>query len=362
MSKVLLFSDLHVHSHKDRVDRLHDCLDVLNWIFVTARDYDCESILFLGDLFHERAKIDVLNYLRTFEVFMKHMIEDASDKEVYLLVGNHDMYHKERWDVNSIKPLSAVPGVHIVQSPRQIIIGGRKIDWMPHTDNPLKHLADLKRGNSGAGDVLLAHLAVHGAMLNTHYGTRSDVIVEYDNDMVPVDSGSFDDWQMTFLGHYHGAQKLNDKVEYIGSPLQLSFGESFQQKHVIVLDLKTLEKTYVVNNFSPKHLLVTPEDVEHEAYSLDGNFVRIIVNDMGSKELIDLKRKVVKENRVLSLDLKQKDRKTVEEDTTVVEDVRLVLMNTAGMIDRYTEERGVPDGLDATRLREVGKRCLMTGT
>jgi hypothetical protein len=100
---------------------------------------------FWAILFHERSKIDVLNYLRTFEVFMKHMIEDAADREVYLLVGNHDMYHRERWDINSIKPLSAIPGVHIVQSPMSMQLGGRKIDWLPYTENPIARLPSSRK-------------------------------------------------------------------------------------------------------------------------------------------------------------------------------------------------------------------------
>src|SRR5690606_11013821 len=121
--------------------------------------------------------------------------------------------------------------------------------------------------------------------LNTLYGTKSDVIVEYDNDMMPVDSSIFDGWDMTLLGHYHGAQELNDGVEYVGSPLQLSFGEAFQTKHIIVLDLETLEKEYIENTFSPVHLIVTPEDIEHENYELKDNFVRLVTQDVSNIEI-----------------------------------------------------------------------------
>ena len=41
---------------------------------------------------------------------------------------------------------------------------------------------------------------------------RADVIVEYDTGMMPVDVSIFDDWDMTFLGHYHGGQNLNHHV------------------------------------------------------------------------------------------------------------------------------------------------------
>jgi DNA repair exonuclease SbcCD nuclease subunit len=357
MAKALIWSDLHIHNHKDRVDRLQNCIDVLNWVFEVAAKNNCEYIFFLGDLFHERAKIDVKNYLKCFEVFMNHMIRDAADRDMYLLVGNHDMYHKERWDINSIKPLTAIPRVHIVETPQQITLGGRKIDWMPHTENPIKELTELKQINGGAGDILLGHMSVHGAMLNTCYGTKADVIVEHDNDMVPVEPAVFDDWKMTFLGHYHVAQNLTDKAEYVGSPLQLTFGEAFQDKHIIILDLDTLEKTYIKNDFSPKHLIVTPKDLQDENYNLNGNFVRVTIDSMSSKEIIDLKRNIAQNYDILSLDTKQKE-KQLTEDRAVIENAQAILLNIGDMLEKYIKEHGVPEGLDSSKLIAAGKQCL----
>lgn len=356
MAKALLFADLHLHAHKDRVDRLQNCLEVLDWVFQVANKRSVEYIFFLGDLFHERAKIDVLNYLKTFEIFMKHMIEDSQDRDAYLLVGNHDMYHRERWNVNSVKPLSAIPRCHIVDRPTVMQIGNTRIDWMPHTDNPVVDLEKLKREHNGAGDVLLGHMAVHGAALNTYYGTKADVIVEYDNDMVPVDASVFSDWRKVFLGHYHGSQILGN-VEYVGSPLELTFGEAFQQKHLIILDLDTLEQEYVVNDFSPKHLIVTQQDIQNECYDLSGNFIRVAVDNMSNRELLDLKRTITHQYKVLSLDAKHKERKT-EEDQTVIENARAILLNIEQMLDTYMEERGIPDGMDKAKLAKIGRRCL----
>jgi DNA repair exonuclease SbcCD nuclease subunit len=357
MSKALIFSDLHIHGHKDRTERLKDCLEVLEWVFATADKCDCEYIFFLGDLFHERSKIDVMNYLHTFEIFMKHMLDDASHREMYLLVGNHDMYHKERWDVNSVKPLSAIPRISVIQSPVSLNLGGRKIDWLPHTENPIEALNEFKK--NGAGDILFGHMAVSGALTNTFYGVRSDVIVEYDNDMVTVDASLFDSWDMTMLGHYHGAQKLSAKAEYIGSPLQLTFGEAFQEKHIVLLDLKTMEKEYIVNDFSPKHLIVTEQDVENEAYNLSGQFVRIAVENMGKKDLIDLQRKIARESKPLTIDLKQVDKKIGEQDATVIEEAKSILTDTKQMLEQYIKDKGVPDGLDAKLLLSAGEECLV---
>ena len=319
MAKALVFSDLHIHDHKDRVERLDDCLKVLEWIFETAAERDVDYIFFLGDLFHERSKIDTKNYMITFDVFMKHMLNDASTRQMFLLVGNHDMYHKESCDINSVKPLSAIPRISIVQNPVSMELGGRKIDWLPYSENPIEDLNNFKK--KGVGDILFAHIAVSGASTNTFYGVRSDVIVEHDKEMVRVDASLFEDWDMAMFGHYHGAQPISKKAEYVGSPLQLTFGEVFQQKHLIILDLETMEKEYVVNDFSPKHLIVSEQDVENCAYDLTGQFVRITSDDMGKKNLIDLQRKIAREYKPLTVDVKQNDRKAEDKDHVQIWDV-----------------------------------------
>lgn len=357
MSKAIIFSDLHLHSHKGRTDRLHDCLEVLHWVFREAEKNECEHILFLGDLFHERSKIDVLNYLRTFEVFMEYML-DSPTYDCHFLIGNHDMYHRERWDVNSVKPLSAIPGVTIVDHPTTLWLGGVPVDFMPHTENPVKELEELKKNRTG-GDkkaiplrLLLGHMAVHGAELNTLYGIKSDVIVEYDNDMVSVDPSIFDEWDMTLLGHYHGAQELSDKAEYLGSPLQLSFGEAFQTKHIMVLDLDTLEKEYIENDFSPVHLIITPEDIEHENYDLENNFVRMVTKDISSTEIIDLKKEITKQG-CASLDFSQKEKKK-EDEEIVIENAKSILINEEEMLKTHIDDTNT-DGLDDGLLLKFGK-------
>lgn len=355
MAKALIFSDLHVHAHKDSVQRLDHCLETLTWVFEQAELNNVDHVFFLGDLFHERAKIDVMNYHRTFDKFMYHMIDRKPNFDLWLLIGNHDMYLRERWDVNSIKPLTAIHNVNIVDTPSSISFGKLTVDFCPHTENPLKELENLKIGRSKKDlKLLFGHMSVHGAELNKMFGTRSDVIVEYDHDMVPVTVDIFDDWDQVFLGHYHGAQKLSDSVEYVGSPLQLSFGEAFQDKHVIILDLETKEKTYIKNTFSPQHLIMELSHVD--AYDMNNAFVRVEVDAMGKKEQVDLQRSLTSKFNMLSFTYKQKDRK--EEDKVQIQEAKAVIQNEDEMLAQHVKNTGVPPGLDNQHLMEVGKACL----
>lgn len=351
MPKASIFTDIHICSHKGSVERLTHCLTVLDWVFETSYKEKVDYLFFLGDLFHEKDKIDVLAYLRTFEIFQKYMTQHAPF-ETYLLLGNHDLYLKNSWLINSVKPLSAIPKCTVIDKPTTINFQGINVDWMPYTENPLRDLDQLKE--SSDGHLLLGHLAIDGAMLNIFYGTKSDVIVEYDNDMIAVDKHVFSFWKKVKLGHYHSWQIL-DNIEYIGSPLQLTYGEAFQQKHLQILDLETLESKYVINDFSPKHFIINANEIDN--YNFDNSFVRLSIDNLGSRDIIDLKQKITKNYNVLSFDTKKKD-KNVEEDKTFIDGAKTILLNIRQMLETYVQERNIPEGMDKNKLLKIGEKCL----
>ena len=345
MSEVLIFTDIHIHRHKKSINRIDDCLKVLDWIFDTAEANNIEHILFLGDLFHDRQKIDVLVYQKVFEIFLKRQLTDRDEPlNIHLLIGNHDMYHRDRWDINSVSPLNAIPGVNVIDEPKTIDILGHKFDFMPHAENPMDGLTSFK----GKRRYLCAHLAVHGATLNSS-GMEADVIVEHDGEMVKVDKDCFSKWDHTFLGHYHAQQQVADNVEYIGSPLQLNFGESFQTKHICIFNPETGERNYVANEFSPRHLVIPQVDIEK--YNLEGNFVRVVVDDMTSPDVLEMHQGLRNESGASSLELKPSRKK--EDQQHLITDAKAILYNEEEMLEKYLEDVGIGE-LNEKKLLAIG--------
>ena len=236
MSNILLASDLHVHSHKNSQRRLIHCLEALEWIFKTAIERKIKNVLFLGDLFQDREKILTLPYQLTYEIINKYCGKNGKGINLYLLVGNHDMWFADKSDISSVYPFGSIENVKIISRCETHNIEGLNVDFLPFTLNPPKSLAEFKKRSP----ILCGHIALDGAQLNTFFKTQADVSVEYDGDMVKVDSSLLKDWQRVFLGHYHGEQRI-EHVEYIGSPLQLNFAEAFQKKHIIILDTDDLQ-------------------------------------------------------------------------------------------------------------------------
>lgn len=343
-SEVLIWSDVHVHPHKKSSSRLDDCLKVVNWVFDLADERGITSILFGGDLIHERTKVDVYTYQRLFELLKSRLI--LNKYQLYLLLGNHDLWFNEKTSVSSVVPLSALPGVTIIDKPSRLKIAGSDWDFIPFTHNPVAAVEELKK-NHGSFEYALGHISLSGAYL--HGNTYADIVVEHEGDMVQVDANIFDHYKRVFLGHFHCQQKVNDTVEYIGSPLQLSFGEAFQKKHVIVFDCASNTAEYVENTFSPTHLIVKQEELHKQ--DLTGKFVEVIVEDVGTVNLLDMRKELMENHRVGELRIKPKKKKVEEH---VITSAKAILYQGDAMLAHYVDEVGT-EGLDRDTLLKVGR-------
>lgn len=338
---MLIFSDIHIHPHKKSLQRLHDCLNVLEWVFKTAKERNIQNIVFAGDLFQDRQKIDILTYNLTFDALIKHL---DGTLNLYLLLGNHDLWFHDKWDISSVKPFASIPGVTIIDKPMSIEIDGTHVDFLPYTHDPVNHLMYLK---SHGHKTLVAHLAIDEAKLNVLYNTKADVVLEHDGDMIKVDTSLLAGWENVFLGHYHAAQHLCPTVEYVGSPLQLNFGEAFQHKNIIVFEPITGKKEYIRNTFSPQHFII--DDTNIDDFNLNNNFLQINTKQ-GKADIIDLQKKIEKENPGSLEFIKAK-----QEDIQISNSKAILYQDITKMLDEYLKIAPIGD-LKHDKLVNIGNK------
>lgn len=327
------------------MERLQHCLDTLEWVLVTAQKEDINDIVFCGDLFHDREKIDVYTYFKTFELLEKYL---QDDRKMWLLVGNHDMYHASKFDVTSVKPLGSIKNVTVIDKTCTLKIAGHDMSFLPYTHNPIEDLAKIK--NDSKFKLLFGHCAVDGAIWNTIYNTVAEVAIENDNEMIKVGPEIFDGWDQVFLGHYHAEQRLTDTVEYVGSPMEMNFGEAFQKKHIIIYDLKTHKKKYVQNTFSPVHVICDKEELKD--HKVGNNFVRVTVED--ASDVVEL-RNELKNNGAATVQFTVKDRKV--QDSKIIENAKLVIKDEKQMLIKFVESADL-DGKDKNFLLDVGMEII----
>jgi hypothetical protein len=132
----------------------------------------------------------------------------------------------------------------------------------------------------------------------------------------------------------------------------LYFGEANQDKHVIIFDTKTAKKKYIKNDFSPIHLILKEKDLGN--HNLEGNFVQVYVDDTSTVNIADIKAEIAKNNKVGSLQIKQ--RKSVN-DEHLIQDATAILQKEDEMLKEYVNQVGT-EGLDKDVLLNFGNKII----
>lgn len=335
MPKFLLFSDIHIFQHKKSEDRLKDCLDCLVWVFETAKKNQIKNILFGGDFFHDRSKIESIVLHETFSVLKKYL--DGSIN-FYILLGNHDLWYFEKTSISSVTAVSALPNVYIIDEPKQIIIDDISWHFVPFTHNPIEDIENLSNKNP-QDSFFLGHLAVDGAKLNSK-GSTADVEIEHDGEMTKVGPQIFSNYKHAFLGHYHNAQTISANTEYIGSPLQLSFGELEDKKNIIILEFieDDFIVNYITNNFSPQHFEGDIETImKIDLNLLRNSFVSVLVNNE-EKDEVNKNVKLLEEQGVSLIKIKKNvSEKNQGSELKQMEIAKEILGQSDKMVKKFVE-------------------------
>jgi DNA repair exonuclease SbcCD nuclease subunit len=180
--------------------------------------------------------------------------------------------------------------------------------------------------------------------------------------MCKIDKSLFSKYKYGFLGHYHGYQILSNNLEYIGSPLQLSFGEANETKHILHLKINgdKFSKNYIENTFSPRHYAGTFDEIKSvQKEHLEKAFISLITNsdDKNSiKEEVDL----LQEMGIKTVKIKKVTNKNDIENADVVQTSKAILENTETMVSEYVKH--IKPDLDYEQLVIIGKSIVSATT
>jgi len=295
MTKVILFSDLHAHPFKPYSkllpgginSRLQDSLDCISQIGEYAVNNDIDTVLFGGDLFHERKHVPT----QTLNLVHKELCRMAADGiNLYMITGNHDQYDAEGvWDSLSVLRDSAIRvwdvGWH------NIPVGDKKLAVLaiPYIEDSERLKTVLDREALGRDpslpSIFFGHLGLNDAMAQNDFIYRNPVELSI-KDLHPecFDAG--------FIGHFHIHQGLGHGFYYIGAPIQHNWADKGQDRGFIVYDIETKEAHRV--------LLDTPKFVEVDDISFydsrddrskwENNYVRLVAKETWTDEVREATR------------------------------------------------------------------------
>ena len=349
MPLITIFSDIHVHKHSGSVEKMDECLRCLDWIYAKSIARGADAIVFAGDLLHDRNRISVDAYVGVYDILKRYKGLIPS----YYLMGNHDMYYSSQWTVSALNPLADV--VEVIDRPTTVEIAGLPIDFVPY----LRRTADVREMLPRRSKVLVSHLAVENAVVNTLWGVKYQRENELVENIEEIEGGVFDGYERVYLGHFHAYQEMGP-VTYVGSPLQLTFGEAFDEKGFLEFDTETLRHERVLNDISPKYLIL-PETEELRSEDIEGNYVQLVMAECpASMNVTEYKREFATKFGSKSIELKfASTSKAAPEAEAIVETARLVT-DPKTMARKFIEAIEGKLGLDPARLIEMGNKIIDT--
>lgn len=106
-----VFTDIHVGLKHNSRRHNDDCMNFIDWFITQAKERNAETCIFMGDFHHHRATINVSTLNYTMRILKK--LSDNFDN-VYFIVGNHDLYYKEKREINSIPMAELYPNIHLI--------------------------------------------------------------------------------------------------------------------------------------------------------------------------------------------------------------------------------------------------------
>jgi len=112
--KAACFTDIHFGLKGGSRTHNQDCEDFVTWFCEEAKKEGCETAIFLGDWHHNRSATDVSTMNYTVSNLEKL---SANFETVYFILGNHDLFYKDKREINSVEFMRLFPNVVPIKDP-----------------------------------------------------------------------------------------------------------------------------------------------------------------------------------------------------------------------------------------------------
>ena len=284
--RILAFSDLHAHPFKEGKitedgfnSRLLDCLSALDTIYDYAERKRVDCILFGGDLFHLRKRLDTSAFNEVFGVISEWKITTI------MLVGNHDQYDR-LGQIHSLEAFKELDHVVVIDEPEWHSLGGSvSVLCLPyiHDGKDFIRIMDEALSEAPANDykIGLFHVGIDGTKVGQGkyaYTIDSDIAL---GDLHP------DRWDRILSGHYHTPQSIAENVHYIGAPLQHGWADEKENRGFILLDTNTDTLKRLDLDGLPRFVTLPFEELETYGDVInEDDFVRVIFTETPSESAL----------------------------------------------------------------------------
>jgi DNA repair exonuclease SbcCD nuclease subunit len=270
--KIAFVSDLHIGKYSNNEKWHQTVIEWSEWFARSLKRNKIKDVVICGDIFDNRSEIGV-NTIHTANVVFKNLKEF----NLYVLIGNHDSFYKNKLDVNSVCVFDEWPNVEVFVTAETRYVNGVHIQFVPYDCVP----KDIKT------DIMCGHFDINGFRMNRHKICEGGIN--------PVDLLKHS--PLVISGHYHMKDMktyADGDVLYCGSPFQQDWSESENTSVYCVYDIDQKTVSFVENKKSPKFIKLTAEN-QITANRITGNIIKYPILEVKTQnELIDIRTKISK--------------------------------------------------------------------
>jgi DNA repair exonuclease SbcCD nuclease subunit len=223
--KAAVFTDIHFGLKGNSKVHNQDCEDFIDWYIEQAQAAGCETGIFCGDWHHNRNSLNLTTMDATIRCMEK--LGKAFD-QFFFFDGNHDLYYKDKRDVNSTAFAKHIPGITFVDE-ITTIEDVTIVPWL--VGDEWKKLRNLK------SKYVFGHFELPSFYMNA--------MVQMP-DHGELRAEDFQHQSYVFSGHFHKRQQQG-VVHYLGNAFPHNYADAWDDdRGMMILDRE--------NNKEPEYL------------------------------------------------------------------------------------------------------------
>lgn len=322
MSKVLVLGDLHLGARGDSLDFLNYFNKFFEDILFPYIEVNkISNVILLGDLFDKRKTINI----NTFHLSKESFFDKLSSicKNVYIILGNHDVYFRQSLKVNSPSILlESYKNFKVISEPSTITINREKIDMIPWIcDENKENILEFIENSSSK--ICMGHFEFSGFEMD-----KGNVFMGGS-----IDKSLFQKYLVVLSGHFHHKSSDNH-IYYLGTPYEITWADYDDLKGFHVIDLKTKNIEFIENPYSIFKKIVyddVEQDIEYwknfNYEELSNVYVKLMVMNKNDEYLFDVALDMINKANSIQLAIIEDIHRAeiVEEEVNEAEDTYSVL-------------------------------------
>jgi len=241
--KFAFTADIHLSKYgQDKIEdetnlpeRLHSLKTVLDNIATYCVENNIRVMVIGGDILHGKSIIHAIAQ----DLMLDYFWNWRDVIKFYVMDGNHDLSGKGHKVVSALKSLRHVSGVTWVPFDEVLRIGDMlMVPYGPDMVDVIKN---------ASAKTLISHFGLSEGVMNSGISIVSEISLK----------SLVGKYELVLLGHYHKPQEIirdDIKLYYVGSPIQLDWGEKNDEKRFLVVDTETLEVESIPTTGYKKHI------------------------------------------------------------------------------------------------------------